>query len=458
MTRADLLLKNGTIVTSDGFFKGNIVVNDGRITAIDQGNCYQGNIEIDAGEKYILPGGVDPHVHIREPGRPDRETFQTGTMAAAAGGVTTILEHPISEPPPYNGDILSNRKAVAKPQAFVDYAFYGAASAKHRHEIGPLAEQGIAAFKTFLHEPPPGREIEFEGLTMGHDSEILEGFQAISQTGFMCAVHAENNAIIQANIRKLKDQNRRDGMAHPASRPPITEIETVSKILLFAKETGTPVEFCHISTPEAMAMIRTAKSEGQQVYLETCPHYLFLDHSLMDTQGPYVKFNPPLRSEASRDKLWDYIHDGTVDFIGSDHSPFLLKEKEAGTTDIFAAPPGLPSLELRLPLMLNAVHEGKLTLPKVVELLSENTAKIFNLYPQKGAVQVGSDADFVIVDLDAPWTIDISKMYTKARDILKLFNGWAVTGKPVTTILRGRIVMENQQVDPSAEGWGKLLI
>lgn len=458
MNKVDLVIKNGQVFTNGELLEGGIAVKDGIVVSISKDELLpDAEKVIDAKGRLVLPGGVDPHVHFRDPGRSDRETFKTGTMAAAAGGVTTVLEHPISKPPQYSPEILHNRINVAKPQSLVDFAFFGAAGAEFSDQIGKVAKEGIVAFKTFLHEAPEGRDEEFVGLTMANDGEMYDGFREVAKTGLICAVHAENNDIISRMIKKLRADGRVDYMAHAESRPPISEVETVSKLLYFVRETGVKMDFCHISTPEAMELVKQAKYEGLEVYLETCPHYLFLTEEKIRELGPFAKCNPPLRPKEMADKLWDYINDGTVDFIGSDHGPFLLSEKETGHKDIFVAPAGFPGIDLRLPLMLNAVAEGRVKLDRAIELISENPAKIFGLYPRKGVIQVGSDADFVVVDMDKKLTVSKEKNYSKAKDISLVYEGWELKGLPVYTVVRGRVVMDNGVVDESCEGWGELI-
>ena len=458
MNKVDLIIKHGKVFTNGHLTKGAIAIKDGVIVAIGEENHLpEAERVIDARGHLILPGGIDPHVHFRDPGRPDRETFKTGTMAAAAGGVTTVLEHPISSPPQYSPEILANRVRVAEPQAVVDFAFFGAAGAEFPEEIAKIAKEGIVAYKTFLHEAPEGREAEFVGLTMADDGEMLDGFRAVAATGLICATHAENNAIISRKINELKAQGRTDFIAHAESRPPISEIETVGKLLHFVRETGVKIDFCHISTPEAMELVKQAKYEGYEVYLETCPHYLFLDEEKIRELGPFAKCNPPLRSKESSDKLWSYINDGSVDFIGSDHGPFLLSEKEKGLENIFAAPAGFPGIDLRLPLMYNAVTEGKLTLKRMVELISENPAKVFGLYPKKGVLNVGSDADLVIIDPNKTFVVSKDKNYSKSKDIAMVYEGMELKGRPLFTLVRGRVVMADGVVNENAEGWGQLV-
>lgn len=456
--KADLVIKNAKIYRDGDFFRGGIAVKGGKIVSMgEEAYLPEANEELDAKGLAVLPGVVDTHVHVRDPGHRERGTFATETRAAAAGGVTTFLEHPISSPPPYSPEILKNRIEVAAPQGIVDYAFFGAAGSEYPDEVERIAKEGIVAYKTFLHEAPEGRDDEFRGLTMANDGAIMDGFRSVSKTGLILTVHAENNDMIQRLIKQFRAEGKVGFEYHAKSRPPITEIEAVEKLIRIAQETGTRLSVAHVSTPEAMELLKQAKARGQDVYLETCPHYLFLTEKTIEKLGPFAKGNPPLRSEKDMEALWDYVNDGSVDFLGSDHGPFLLSEKESGLTDIFKAAAGPAAIELTLPLMLTAVRDGKLSLKRMVELLSENAARIFGLAPHKGSLSIGSDADMVIVDLDNEFTVNNKELVTQSRDTTPMYNGFKLIGKPIHTLVRGRIVMKNREFDTKAEGWGKCL-
>lgn len=456
--KADLVVKNGQVYSNGELFRGGLAVKDGKIIAICQDEFLPaGEQVIDAGGHYVLPGVVDTHVHVRDPGHRERGTFVTETKAAAAGGVTCFMEHPISSPPPYSPAVLQNRINVAAPQALVDYTFFGAAGAEFLEEIEKISQMGIVAYKTFLHEAPEGRDEEFRGLTMENDGAIMDGFKAVAKTGLILTVHAENNELIQRLIKQFRAAGQVGFAYHYKSRPPISEIETVAKLLMFAKETGTRVSFAHISTPEAAELVKQAKLDGLDVYLETCPHYLFLTEAAIDKYGPYAKGNPPLRSQASMEKMWAYVNDGSLDFIGSDHGPFLVAEKEKGMHDIFSAAAGPACIEMTLPLMLTAVRDGKLSLKRMVELLCENAAKTFGLWPRKGLLQVGSDADFVVVDETTEYIVDNQDFVTQSKDTSPMYNGFKLIGKPIHTVVRGRVIMKNRVIDDSAAGWGKMI-
>ncbi|NMW84181.1 allantoinase AllB [Peptoniphilus sp. AGMB00490] len=463
--KLDLAIINGIVYVDGNFREVDIGIKDEKFAVIcEKGLLPEAEKTIDATGKYVIPGGIDTHVHFRDPGHTDRGTFYTESQAAVAGGTTTILEHPISSPPQYNKEILDNRKKVAKErQGVVDYAFYAAAGGQYPEEITKVAKEGIVAFKTFLHEAPEGRDDEFIGLTMANDYEVYIGMKEVAKTGLLLASHAENNDLIQGFIDHYRKEGKVTPEYHCLSRPPISEYSTVQKMLLFAKETGCRLELVHISTPEAMEMAKQAKLEGQEVFLETCPHYLLLTEEELLKHGPFAKCNPPLRSQETVDKIWDYVIDGTVDFIGSDHGPFLIEEKENGNKDIFVAPAGFIGIDLRLPLMLNEVAKGKrgLTLEKVVELCSTNPAKIFDIYPKKGTIQPGSDGDLVIFDMNDKFTVDRNKNYSGSKEIARVYDGKELHCKLNYTILRGKVVMEDGLVDPEKDGtkgWGELVL
>lgn len=458
MKQADLVIKNAKIYTNQTIFEGAVAVIDGVITSVcTNDEAPEAETVIDAKGRYLFPGMIEPHIHVREPGRPDRGTFFTETMAAAAGGVTTILEHPIAKPPQYSKEILQNRINDASDKCVVDFAFYGAAGSKHPDKIQEMGETGIVAFKTFLHDAPEGRDEEFMGLTMANDGEMYFGFREVAKTGKLCAIHAENNDIIAKMIREFRKEGKVSPIYHCLSRPKFAEYETVNKLLMIARDCGVKLIFCHMSTPESMELIKKAKQDGLEVYMETCPQYLLLTEEDVVKHGAYAKCNPPLRKKEDVDALWSYINDGSLDFIGSDHATYTVAEKESGKDDIFVAPSGFLGVDLRLPLMLNAVNENRVTLERVVDLLSTNVAKSFGLYPKKGVINAGSDADFVLVDMNEEFIVEQDKNYSQSKAIAKVYDGWKLKGKPIMTMMRGRVVMNDGIVDEESKGWGQLI-
>ncbi|MDR7871508.1 MAG: allantoinase AllB [Tissierellaceae bacterium] len=452
----DLVIKNSKVVTGDKTIQGGVAIKNGKIVAIGfDEDLPESRQVIDGQGNYLIPGGVDPHVHIRYPGGAHRETFETGTKAAAAGGITTIIEHPISNPPQYSVEILNKRVEAVKEQAIVDVAFLGAAGGGHLDQITKIGKAGILGYKTFLHEAPEGRESEFEGLTSKDNFELNEVLKEISKTSLLASAHAEDNDLVSGGIAKLRGEGKTYSKAHCESRPPIVEVLAVERLIRLAKENGTRLYLVHMSAPEAIELAKKARLEGQEIYIETCPHYLYLTEDALDEFGTYAKCNPALRDKDRVTKMWDYIQDGTIDTIGSDHAPYTVEEKERKKEDIFVAPSGFPGIETSMPLILTAVKEDKISINRAVELLSTNPSKIFGLYPKKGIICPGADADLVLVDLDEEYTIHASEMLSKARNVAKVYEGKSVYGKIKKTILRGKVIYDNGQVlvEPGYGQW-----
>ncbi len=412
---------------------------------------------IDCTGKMILPGTIDTHVHIREPGSEKRETFYTGTLAAAAGGVTTLFEHPISNPPPFNPEILHNRIRLAQEQIVVDCCFYGALGEDSIGNVQMMKEQGVIAFKTFLQAPMPGREKEFEGLTINDDFHLLKAMEEGARHDMLLCYHAENDDIIQGETARLMAEGRKDAKAHYESHPIVSETESIHKLLFLAKETGARIEICHVSSAPAMALLKKARREGVRVVVETCPHYLFVTQEEAIAKGPMGKCNPAIRPAQYLQAMWEYLNDGTIDIIGSDHAPFTMDEKQRGYSDIFKAPAGFPGIETRTPLMLDALAHNKLTVEKFAALMSENPARIFGIDHRKGFLRPSYDADLIVVDMNQTHTVDKQVMYTKGRDVAELYHGRKLKGRIERVVVRGKTVMENGVVDDSLAGYGEII-
>ena len=451
----DLVIKGAQVVTENGIFKGGIAVKEGKIVAIGTDEILPAaQTEIDAEGQYLLPGGIDTHVHIRYPGGAHRETFETGSMAAAAGGVTTIIEHPISTPPQYSAEILMTRVEAVKEQAVVDVAFLGAAGGNKLEFIQEIGGAGIVGYKTFLHAAPEGRAKEFEGLTMENNYELYRGFKEVQKTGLPMSAHAEDNDLIANLIKEFRAKGQTKGIDHAKSRPTLAEVMAVERLIRVAKETGVPLYLVHISTPEAVQVAKAARDAGQELYIETCPHYLYLTEEALTKYGTYAKCNPALRTYEQTQGMWKYVMDGTIDTIGSDHAPYTVEEKEKNKEDIFVAPAGFPGIETRLPLMLTAVKQGKISLERAVDLISTKPSKIFGLYPHKGAIKVGADADVILVNVSDEYEIHHENMVTKARDVGVVYDGQKVVGKVLKTIVRGKVVYDNGKIT-AKPGYGQ---
>lgn len=445
----DLVVCNAHIVSENGEFFGGVAVKEGKVVALgfDESitTLSSANI-VDGLGLHLLPGGVDPHVHIRYPGSAHRETFVTGTRAAAAGGVTTIVEHPISTPPQFNPEILQARFDAVSSSSSVDVAFLGAVSGAYPDRVPSLAAHGVVGYKTFLHAAPEGRDREFEGLTSKDNFELQQVIRAVAATGLKVAAHGEDNDLVAGNIANLRRQGLTKPIAHALSRPPIVEVMAVDRLIRLAELEGASLYLVHISTPHAVEAALAARNRGLDVTIETCPQYLYLSEQDLVKHGPFAKCNPALRERSLVEKMWDYVVDGSIDTIGSDHAPFTVSEKLRNREDIFVAPSGFPGLETRFGLMLKAVIDGRISLRRLVDLISTNPAKAYGLYPTKGAIKVGADADFVLVDLRRERTVETTGMETMARDTAKVYEGWKLPGFIHSVWLRGMKIVENGTV------------
>ena len=442
MANVDLVVKNGTIVTQSYIFEGAIAIKNERIVAITSNeNAPSADRTIDASGLHVLPGVIDVHVHFRDPGYTYKEDFGSGSSAAASGGVTLIFDMPNNSPPPKDVQALNLKMEEAKKKSVVDYGLYGLLTVGNLAEISPLAKAGVIGYKCFMGEtvgkiPPPS------------DGEMLDQLAIVSGADLRVSVHAENDPILQYRIKKLKSEGRGDAHAHYESRPHVVEEEAVRRAILYAAESKCKLHIAHLSSVRGVAALAEAKRRYQPVTAETCPHYLVLDDEYYSKVGSLMKMNPSIKTSNDRASLWEALNNGTVDMIATDHSPHALEEKKQPM--IFDCISGFPGLETSVPLMLTQVNKGMLALTKYVKVTSANPAKAWRLYPQKGAIRVGSDGDLTIVDLRARSKIDPSKFYSKAK--WSPFDGFEVQGLPVYTIVRGNVVMDHGVVDQKPVG------
>lgn len=453
----ELAITDGAVVTPTGVRRLHLGITAGRIVAlIDAGGRPESARTVDATGLCVLPGLIDTHVHFRDPGHPQREDFDTGTAAAAHGGVTTVLEMPLSTPPVASGAILEGRLAAIRGKARVNFALYGGLGHDNVGEAEGLAHAGAIGFKTFRISPAPERAPEFVGLCAVDAGAMLEVFRAAARTGLVSAVHAEVDAVVLRETARLRESGRRDLAAHAEARPEVAEAASVAETLALAEGAGARVQIVHVTCPSAARLIAAAKDRGVPVTAETCLHYLTFAGDEMARYGVFAKVNPPLRSAESRDRLWEFVLDGTIDVIGSDHSPYAPAEKLAKADDVLAALPGIAGIEAMLPLLLTEVHRGRFGLGELARLTSERAARIFGLYPAKGSIQVGADADLVLVDPHAAWTLEADGFYTKGRATAQVFDGRPVVGRPVMTLVGGRVVMDGGK-HVGEPGWGRFV-
>ncbi|MDA4122537.1 MAG: dihydroorotase family protein, partial [Thaumarchaeota archaeon] len=383
----------------------------------------------------------DAHVHFRDPGPSKKEDFASGSQAAAAGGVTCVLDMPNNEPPTRDAKTFKAKAEIAGSKAVVDFGLFGLLSVDSLKDIDGLVSSGAIGFKCYMGTttgsiPPPS------------DGEMLAQFSRVASSGRRVAVHAENESIVRYLAEELRREGRVYPRAHYESRPAVAEEEAVSRALILARSASCLLHIAHLSSAAGVEVLRRAKRKGSPVTVETCPHYLLLDEGSYPELESRMKINPAIKSATDRAALWEALRDGTVDMIATDHSPHTIEEK--GTHDIFEAPSGFPGLETAVPLMLTEVSKGNLSLERYVELTSANPARAWGLFPRKGSIEVGSEADITIVDLKARSKIDPSKFHSKAK--WSPFEGVEVEGAPVYTISRGRVVMDRGVVDTTPVG------
>ena len=440
----DLVIRGGRLVSSTGIMSAGIAIEGGVIVAISRDDALPDSREtIDATGKYVLPGVIDPHVHFRSPGSEYKEDWASGTAAAACGGVTTVFEMPNSDPPTSTVDALQIKQQIASRDAYVDYGVYGLLGQQNLGDLPGLARHGVIGLKCFMGNNP-----------IGHidDGAMLEGLEIAASLGLRVTVHAENATIIERKTGRLRASGRRDPLAHLESRPAVCAVDAVERAVAFAEAAGAQVHIAHEGCKDALPIIRAAKHRGVAVTAETCPHYLLLTAEDMHRVGPVLRVNPPVRAAGHAEPLWSGLADGVIDMLATDHAPHAIPEKTAD--DIWDCVSGFGGLETAIPLLLTEVNRGRITLEQYVTWSSLAPAQVWGLYPRKGVLDVGSDADIVIVDLEREATIRADRFQSKSK--ITPFEGFRTKGQPVCTIVRGRVVMRDGALE-GRPGWGRLV-
>ena len=449
----DVVIRGGTVVTEDGVQLADVAVTSGRIAALLTPGTETATSEvIEASGLHVLPGAVDIHFHVRAPAYPERGTVSSETKAAAAGGVTTLFEMPISKPCCATPEVFRNRRDLFAEQAYVDFALYGAPGTLDPINIAGMVEEGAIGFKIFMTEAPKGRDDEFIGLCLPQEGPLLESLHLVADSGLVTSVHAESSPLLKYFTDKLLKTGRNDPSTHGESRPPVVEALAIAKLLTLNQQAGASLHVAHVTSRMAVDTIRMFQEKGMNVTAETCPQYLLFTEAELAKFGSYAKINPPLRTMDDQEALWEALKDGTLSSVATDHSPFTVEEKEKARTDIWAAPPGAPGIEELVPGMLNAVANGRLSIQQAVALMSTNGAKRFGLYPRKGVIAVGADADFAIVDLNSETVIRKEELYTQARLGDHLYDGMTFQGKIDRTILAGRTIFDGKIVGQPGQG------
>ncbi|MCQ3803006.1 MAG: dihydroorotase family protein [bacterium] len=440
----DLKIVGATVVSDGRSYPADVGVEGALITEVSvPGSLGPARREIDASGLLVIPGAVDAHFHCRAPSHPERATFASESRAAASSGVTTLFEMPISNPPCSTPEAFAARRELGEAESLVDFALYSGAGITDPARAEAMAESGAIGFKLFTHNPPPERVNEFEGLVASEPGHIYDCLRTVSATGLRCAVHSESQQMMD------RFRNDTDRFGNP-SRPPMVEAAAVGLVATIARELRIPAHIVHITSRLATEEVKAAQSVGVDLSGESCPHYLLLDDSYIPRFGNFVKVGPPIRPAEDVAYLWDALSDGSLSVVASDHAPFTPEEKAAA--DFASSGQGIPSLEMLVPTMLDAGLTERFPLERAVEVMTANPAKLFGIYPRKGTVSPGSDADLVLINPQGGLTVDSARFLSRSGGSGKAYDGMELAGRVLTTICGGRIVFDNGKVIGTSGG------
>ena len=452
----DTIIADGCVVTATDTYAADIAIERGKIVALGKELPRQNaGTVIRAAGKLVFPGGIDVHTHLDMPfgGTTSADDFETGTRAAAFGGTTTLIDFAIQ----YKGQRLQQAfdtwMAKASSKAVCDYAFHCIVTDiadGQLQEMNALVGEGVTSFKLFMAYP---------GVFMLDDASIFKALQTTAKNGALICMHAENGSAIDVIVQQALAEGKRAPKYHALTRPTTAEAEATSRAIALAEMAGAPIYIVHLSCNDALEKVREARDRGLPVYAETCPQYLYLSLENMDAPGfegaKYV-FTPPLREKWHQEKLWNGLKRDHLQVVSTDHCPFCFKEqKELGKDDFTKIPNGGPGIEHRMSLIYSGgVAAGRFSANRFVELVSTTPAKLFGLYPRKGTIAVGSDADLVIFDPSRKHTISAKTHHMRVD--YSMFEGIQVTGMPEVVLSRGRVVIEGEKF-LGAAGQGQFL-
>ncbi len=441
----DLLITGGTVVTATDTYASDVAVEGGKIVALGRGLPREnaGRL-LDASGKLVMPGGIDVHTHLDMPfgGTTSADDFETGTVAAAFGGTTTLIDFAIQ----YKGQSLRTAfdtwMAKAEKKAVIDYSFHCIMTDlpdARLEEMDALVREGVSSFKLFMAYP---------GVFMVDDATIFKALGRCANNGGLVCMHAENGGAIDVIVRRALAEGKTAPKYHALTRPTTAEAEATARAIALAEMSGAPVYIVHLSCHEALEKVREARDRGVPAFAETCPQYLFLSIENFDVPGfegaKYV-FTPPLREKWHQEKLWTGLQQDHLQVVSTDHCPFCFKEqKEMGKDDFTKIPNGGPGIEHRLSLVYTGgVHGGKFSANRFVEIVSTAPAKLFGLYPRKGTIAIGSDADLVLFDPNKEHTISARTHHMRVD--YSMFEGIRVKGMPALVLSRGQVVVEGDR-------------
>jgi allantoinase len=442
----DLILKNGIVVTPRSSFTADVAVKNGKIALIaDSVASFAADEIYDARGKYILPGVIDAHVHFRDPGLIVKEDFETGSRAAAYGGVTMVADMPNVLPITATAKDFTEKVRIISEKSYIDFGLFFLLTNNNSYEMEPAQTAGALGFKIYLGTSVGDIAAPGEGI-------MFEQMEKITKFNTRIGFHAENNALNDYFTEKCWEGScRNEPDIFIKARPDISEADAVACAIRFAEYTGAKIHIYHVSAGLSVDLIRTAKKQGIPISAETCPHYLFLDSNDYERLGGQMKTFPPIRTMKDQNALWAGIADGTIDMIATDHAPHTVEEKGK---NIWEASAGAIGVETSVRLMLNEVNRGRFTLNDYVRLACEAPARIWHIFPQKGSFQLGTDGDFTIVDMEKEDRIRNNSLHSKNKT--GIYDGIKTQGMPVATIVRGQFIMKDGEII-GTRGFGCLI-
>ena len=449
-----ILIKNGRIITASEDYIADIFIEGETISCIGKNLSNKADKIIDASEMLVIPGGIDPHVHLDMPfmGTFSSDDYSTGTNAALHGGTTMVIDFILQTQGKSLHHALGEWQGRSNGNAFGDYSFHMAVTDFNedtKKEIAQMVnEEGITSFKTFM---------AYKGALMIDDRQMVGLMNEVKKCGGLVTVHATNGDMIDFLIAKHKTEGKLEPLYHYISQPEITESEATGRFADMAYHTGVPAYVVHMTCEGALNQIRDAARRNQKVFVETCIQYLVLDASLYEKNFDGAKYvmSPPLREKKDQASLWAGINQGTVQVVATDHCPFMWEQKKMGINDFSKIPNGHPAIEHRMELLFSeGVVKNKISLNKFVEVTSTNAAKIFGMYPRKGTIGIGCDADIVILNPNKKHIVSAKAHHMNVD--YSAYEGWELSGKCETILLRGQVAIENGETKVS-KGYGKFI-
>ncbi|HWH54893.1 MAG TPA: dihydropyrimidinase [Gaiellaceae bacterium] len=441
-----VLIKGGRVITAADDYVGDVFVEDERISLIGESIDVHSDRTIDAAGKYVLPGGVDPHTHLDMPfgGTVTIDDVESGQTSAAFGGTTSHVDFIIQPPGATFAAALDEWREKANGKQVIDMGYHMAVTDLKEggtlEELATLPDQGITSYKLFM---------AYKGALMVDDETLFRTMEVAAKTGALVMVHAENGDAIDVLVKEALAAGHTEPKYHALTRPPETEGEATNRAIQLSRVAGSPLYVVHVSCAEAVEPIQIAREKGWDVWGETCTQYFFIDYTFLerpDFEGAKWVYTPPPRDKANQDVLWNAVRTDVLSAVSTDHCAFLWDgQKTMGRDDFSKIPNGGPGLENRLQMIHEfGVRAGRIDLNRMVELLSTNPAKLFGLYPRKGTIAVGSDADLVVFDPERKHTISAATHHSKSD--YNLFEGTEVTGTPEVVLLRGNVLVENDEL------------